>query len=89
MLERKRRGMEPQKRNEEKLTIKNGPFVIHNVPHVVRSHPGPNGEKHQLKLSVAYRIAAICEYMKEKGISEFDYDSHTSYEEINNKLTRQ
>ncbi|MEF3225905.1 hypothetical protein LJA00_08515 [Campylobacter jejuni] len=86
VLERKRRGMNPPNRPEVKLTIQNGPFIIHNVPHILRSQPGPDGDLHQLKLSVAYRIAAICEYMTEKEINVFNYDLYTSYPEITNKL---
>lgn len=80
VLERKRRGMNPRNCPEVKLTVENGPFIIYNVPHVKRSTPGPNGELHQIKLSVAYKIAAICEFMEKTKINEFNYD------EINNKL---
>lgn len=86
VLERKRRGMNPHNRPEIKLTVVNGPYTIYKVPHVKRSVPGPDGEMYQLKLSVAYRIAAICEFMEKYNMPEFDYEFHNSYKEIQEKL---
>ena len=88
VLERKRWGkMNPQSRPEIDMQIQNGPFTIYNVPHVQRKTPGPNGEEYQLKLSTAYKISAICEFMEDKNLFDFDYKLLNQYEDICNKLS--
>ncbi|HHT7061364.1 TPA: hypothetical protein ACTZ17_003864 [Bacillus cereus] len=85
LLERKEKEMfsflEPNQ--EEKINIQNGEFLIRNVPHIVSSFPGPNGEKYRMSMGVARKISIIFKYMRNNSLDTFNYEEYNLIKDNN------
>lgn len=57
----------------ELKTIYNGQLTVHNVPHIKREYPGPNGDMFYLQSNVMYTLSYIFQEMINNGDKEYDY----------------